>query len=91
MGAVEARAALVMDANAEGAGLAEEEVFEGGDLRVVGQDGEESAEAALFHLNGGGHDVESAEGEGAFGDVGEDLRGEIVYGGFEDGDGGGVG
>ena len=78
----------MVDADAEGAGLAEEKVFEGGDLRVVGEDGEEGAEAALFHLNGGGHDVESAEGEGAFGDVGEDLGGEIVDGGFEDGDGG---
>ena len=81
----------MVDADAEGAGLAEEEVFEGGDLRVVGEDGEESAEATLFHLNGGGHDVESAEGESAFGDVGEDLGGEIVDGGFEDGDGGAVG
>src|SRR5258707_7415928 len=41
VGAVEAGAALVMDADAEGAGFAEEEVFEEGDLGVVGEDGEE--------------------------------------------------
>ena len=57
-----------------------------GTVGVVGEDGEERAEAALLHLNGGGHDVESAQGEGPLGDVGEDLRGEIVDGGFEDGD-----
>ncbi len=62
--------------------------FESGGVRVVGEDGEEGAEAALLHLDGGGHDVECAEGEGAFGDVGEDLRGEVVDCGFEDGDGG---
>ncbi len=37
VGAVEAGAAFVMDADAEGAGLAEEELFEGGDVVVVGR------------------------------------------------------
>ena len=91
VGAVEAGALLVVDADAESAGFAEEKIFERGDLRVVGEDGEKGAEAALFHLNGGGHDVESTERKSAFGDVGEDLGGEIVDGGFEDGDGVSVG
>ena len=86
--AVEAGAVLVVDANAESAGLAEEKVFQRWNLGVVGEDGEEGPEAALLHLHGGGHDVESAKGEGSFGDVGEDLRTEVVDGGFEDGDGG---
>jgi len=87
VGAVEAGAALVVDANAEGAGFAEEELFEGGDVVVVGEDGDEGAEAAFLHLDGGGHDVECALLEGGFGDVGEDLGAEVVDGGFEDGDG----
>jgi hypothetical protein len=74
VGAVEAGAAFVVDANAEGAGLAEEEVFESGDLCVIGKDGEEGAEASFFHLDGGAHDVEGAESEGALSYVGEDLR-----------------
>jgi hypothetical protein len=40
VGAVEAGATLVMDADAEGAGLAEEEVFEGGCVGVIGEDGD---------------------------------------------------
>ena len=74
VGAVEAGAAFVVDADAEGAGLAEEETLEGGDVGVVGEDGDEGAEAAFFHLDGGAHDVECALCEGGFGDVGEDLR-----------------
>ena len=73
VGAVEAGAALVMDADAEGAGLSEEELFECGDVVVVGKDGNEGAEAAFLHLDGGGHDIECALREGDFGDVGEDL------------------
>ncbi len=89
--AVEAGAAFVVNADAEGAGLAEEEVFEGGNVGVVGEDGEKGAEAAFLHLDGGGHDVEGSESEGALRDVGEDLGGEVVEGGFEDGYGGDAG
>ncbi len=88
---VDAGALLAVDADAEGGGLGEEEAFEGGGVSVVGEDGDEGAETAFFHGDGGEHDVERAKGEGGFGDVGDDLRGEIVEGGFEDGDGvGGV-
>ena len=49
-----------------------------GGCGFVAEDGEEGAEAALLHDDGGLHDVEGAEGEGSFGDVGEDLGGEVV-------------
>ena len=78
----------MVDADAEGAGLAEEEFFESGDLCVVGEDRQEGSQAALLHLDGGGHDVECAQSEGSLSDVGEDLRGEIVNGGFDNSDGG---
>ena len=87
VGAVETGAALGVDANAEGTGFGEEQVFEGGGCGFVAEDGEEGSEAALLHDDGGLHDVEGAEGEGSFGDIGEDLGGEVVEGGFEDGDG----
>jgi hypothetical protein len=90
VGAVEADALVVADAEAEGAGFGEEEALESGAVGFVGEDGEEGAEAVLFHVDGGGHDVEGALGEGLLGDVGEDLGGEVVEGGFEDGDGLGV-
>ena len=60
VGAVEAGAALMVDADAEGAGFAEEELLERGDVVVVGEDGDEGAEAAFLHLHGGAHDVECA-------------------------------
>ena len=68
-------------------------MFEGGDVVVVGEDGDEGAEAAFLHLDGGGHDVECALLQGGFGDVGEDLWAYVIDGGFENGDGalGGVG
>ena len=91
MVAGEADAALLRDADAEGGGLAEEEALESGAVGLVGEDGDEGAGAALLHADGGGHDVEGAEGEGLLGDVGEDLGAEVVEGGFEDGDGVGVG
>lgn len=60
-------------------------------MLVVGEDGEKGAEAAFFHGDGGRHDVKGAEGERAFRDVGEDLWGQVVEGGLEDGDGAGLG
>jgi len=60
---------------------------------VIGEDGDESAEAAFLHLDGGGHDVQCALLQGGFGHVGEDLWAYVIDGGFENGDGalGGVG
>jgi len=90
VGAVEAGAALLVDADAEGAGLAEEETLERGGVGVVGEDGDESAEATLLHLDRGTHDVESSLLEGGFRDMGDDLWAEIVECGFENGYGVGV-
>ena len=87
VGAVEAGAAILADTEAEGAGLGEEKTLEGGPVGFVGEDGEEGAEAALLHVDGGGHDVEGSLGKGLLGDVGEDLGREVVECGFEDGDG----
>src|SRR5271163_3525856 len=60
VGAVEAGTAFVVDADAEGAGLAEEEFFESGELGVVGKDSQQGAQTALLHLDGGGHDIEGS-------------------------------
>ena len=78
----------MVDSDAEGAGLAEEEFFERRELCVVGEDRQEGSQTALLHLDGSGHDIECAQCEGPFGDVGEDLRGQIVDCGFDNGDGG---
>src|ERR1700722_4834501 len=88
VGAVEAGATLVMDSDAQGAGFAEEELLECGGVCVVAEHGDKGAEAAFLHLDGGAHNVEGAEGEGALGDVGKDLGRNIVDGGREDSDGG---
>ena len=79
-----------MDADAQGAGFAEEETLECGGVGVIAEDGDEGSETALFHLDGGAHDVEGSLLEGGFGDVGQDLGGEVVDGGFEEGYGGGA-
>ncbi len=88
--AIDADAAVLTDAKAEGAGFAEDELLEGRAVGGIAEDGEEGAGAPFFHDDGREHDVERALCEGGLGDVGEDLWGEVVECGFEDGDGFGV-
>lgn len=85
--AVDADAGVLTDAEAEGAGLAQDELLEGEAVGWIAEDGEEGAGAAFFHDDGSEHDVERALCQGDLGDVGEDLGGEIVEGGFEHCDG----
>ena len=85
--AVEAEAAVLTDADAEGAGFAEDELLERWGVGGVAKDGQERAGATFFHDDRGEHDVESSPGERGFGDEGEDLGGEVVESGFDDGNG----
>lgn len=86
--AFEAASPLMMDADTERARLAQEKLFQGADLRIVGEDGDERAETAFLHLHGGGHDIESAKIKGALGNMSQYLRREIVERGFKHSDGG---
>ena len=85
--AVEAEAAVLTDADPKGAGFAEDQLLERWGVGGVAKDGKERAGAAFFHDDRGEHDVESSPGERGFGDEGEDLGGEVVESGFDDGDG----
>jgi hypothetical protein len=85
-GALQADAALLPDADAEGAGLSEDKLLKGGALRLVAEDGEQSAGAAFLHDDRGEHDVKRAGGERGLSDVREELGREIVERGFEYGD-----
>ena len=88
--AIEADAALLVDADAEGGGFTQEEALESGAVVLVGEDGEERAGPTLLHADGSGHDIKGAECERLLGDVGEDLGVEVVERGFKDGDEAGV-
>ncbi len=84
--AVEGAALLGAGADAERGGLAEEKFFEARRVGGAAEDGEQGADAAFLHHDGGGHDVERAVFEGELRGVRDDLRAEVVDGAFEDGD-----
>src|SRR5258708_29277242 len=72
---------------AERGGLREEHFVKHGFVFGFAEDGDERAGAILFHLHGGGENIEGARGEGFFEEVAVDLRIHVVEIGFEDADG----
>src|SRR5208283_3293199 len=71
---------------AEGSGLRKEEILEFGFVGGLAEDGEKSAGAILFHLDGRGEDVQGAGSEGTFEEIAVNLRIEVVEVGFDDAD-----
>src|SRR3954454_20718463 len=72
-------------ADTQGGGLAKEQLFKAGRVGGAAEDGDEGAEAALFHDDGGGHGVERAMLERELDGVRYDLRAQVVDGALEDG------
>ena len=80
---------LVFDApvQADGGGLAEDEIAQRGHKIGLAEHGELDAGAAFLHLHGDAIDVPCAGGEEQLADIAEQLRAGVVDDGFDDGDG----